>query len=448
MTRRSRGLNHPILVLLLLAVVLAGCGASKDNEQRSFAPETRGNTSLPTDTPAPTDTSEAVNVQPNEGKAGTVDAPELFAATGSAKVIDSGLNTVAVTTIADGTVHDLGIVRSASVLASAAPDGSRVLVLDRSKGPPTLQVFDVASRKKHELAIGAPATPLASPAAASPIAATTDGTPTTTSNSIQIGDRIAWNEDGSRAVVAVGGTALYAIDSKSALSRMTVPDGALVTALAWSPTAQSLGLGLWYRASQSAALATVSMQSPQAVPTEVMRLPEHDERFVRELAWGSEQAGLIFVLRSSTGNYTRPNDLYVLPKFGESMRLLASAGVASPIAVVDQIAVAQNGTTVAFSVLVPGDVGLRFQGIWVTDVLKPGSTAATTTGIRRIGELVWSPQGLVVVGTRRTLEDGRAYQATVVEHISADKPESIAVDRSVATPVGSPAASPVASPSG
>jgi hypothetical protein len=116
--------------------------------------------------------------------------------------------------------------------------------------------------------------------------------------------------------------------------------------------------------------------------------------------------------------------------------------VAAPAAVIDQIAVAGNGTTVAFTVLIPGEVGLRFHSVWVTDAVAPGLIQADTSGLRRVTDVVWTTVGLTVSGTRRTQQDGAAYQVAVVDRLTADASKQISADRSAATPVASPVASP------
>jgi hypothetical protein len=260
---------------------------------------------------------------------------------------------------------------------------------------------------------------------------------------IQTGDHIAWKKDGSGAIVSVGGVGVYLADDKLNMTEIRAARSMTVTAVAWSPSEQSIAIGAWDGAHQSAILTTVSVQAVEGPGTSVLALPEGDGRYVRSLAWGSEEVGLVFALRAASSNFSLPNDLYYLPRFGQPMRLLATAGVAAPAAVVDEVAVAQNGTTVAFTVLIPGQVGLRFHSVWVTDALTPAPVQADTSGLRRVNELEWTTDGLAVSGTRRTQENGAAYQIAVVERLGAEKSHQVSTDRSAATPVASPIASPV-----
>ena len=121
-----------------------------------------------------------------------------------------------------------------------------------------------------------------------------------------------------------------------------------MTAVAWSPSGESIAIGTWNNQQKAAVIVTVAVQALNSPGTQVFALPDADGRYIRSLAWGAEKVGLIFALRAVSSNFALPSDLYFLPRFGEPMRLLASAGVAAPAAVVDQVAIAGNGTTVAF----------------------------------------------------------------------------------------------------
>ncbi len=276
------------------------------------------------------------------------------------------------------------------------------------------------------------------PAAASPEASPTSATIS------QTGDRISWSRDSAHVAIWLSGIGLFVADQELKMSPVTDTVIQNVTALTWSPTGQSIGIGLWNSEQRSASIVSIGVGNLDAVPTTVLNTAEGDGRFVRSLAWGNERVGLVFTLRSTGSNMSLPNDLFSVPRFGEPMRLLASAGVAAPAAVIDLVAIADDGSTVAFSVLVPGEVGLRFHSVWVTDATAPRPVRATTIGLRRISEMVWTGEGLVVSGTRRTQDDAGTYQVAVVEQISTAEPVSIATQQSQATPVGSPAASPVA----
>ena len=113
---------------------------------------------------------------------------------------------------------------------------------------------------------------------------------------------------------------------------------------------------------------------------------------------------------------------------------------------VDQVAIAGNGSTVAYTVLIPGEVGLRYHSLWLTDAEGASTARIETPGLRRVSDLVWTSQGLAVVGTRRESDNDEQFQSSVVELVTPDGLTEVGVVRSEATPVGSPQALPEASP--
>jgi hypothetical protein len=403
-----------MLSLLIVLLALAACGGGEDDSNRTFAPETGGGTVEQTPTVGPTLTAPPIDRQPGEGVAIATASDTLFKETGPASAIASGIDQVTIVNLDNGKAHDLPVRRSSAVLAVAAPDGSQCLVIDRSGTTVEVRLY---GREGKELASWSPKS------AATPVAATPEPTAAPGPKIIQTGDHIAWKKDGSGAIVSVGGVGIFLTDDKLKMTEVKAAQSLIVTAVAWSPSEESIAVGAWDGAHQAAVLTTVSVQS---------------------LAWGSEKVGLVFALRAASSNFSLPNDLYYLPRFGQPMQLLATAGIAAPAAVVDEVAIARNGTTVAFTILIPGQVGLRFHSVWVTDALSPAPVQADTSGLRRVSELEWGTDGLAVSGTRRAQENGAAYQIAVVERLDAEKSDQINADRSPATPIASPVASPVA----
>jgi hypothetical protein len=424
-----------VVVISIALVTLSACGSSNnsDDGDRSFAPETGTNAQLPTETPGPTSTPAPVDRQPGEVVVMATPSEDLFKASGSAAALTSGVDRVTVVHLDSGKATDLPVRRTSAILAAAAPDGSRCLVIDRSGGHVSVRMYGAGGK---ETASWSPKSRAAT-VVASPIASPTPG-----ASSILTGDRIAWKRDGSGAVIAVSGVGVFVADAKLKMTPLTVGQQRAVTAVAWSPSEESIAVGAWDAQRQAASIVTVSLQSPDSEGTSVLALPDGDGRYVRSLAWGTARVGLVFALRAASTNFSLPNDLYYLPRFGQPMRLLASAGVAAPAAVIDQVAVAGNGTTVAFTVLIPGQVGLRFHSVWVTDAVAPGLIQADTSGLRRVSDVEWTTVGLAVSGTRRTQQAGAAYQIAVVDRLTAAASKQISADRSAATPVASPVASP------
>jgi hypothetical protein len=426
-----RSFRRYSICLLVLLVGLAACGNSPDDD-RSFAPEIRGDDVVPTETLAPTATQPSIDAQPNEGGNGDTVTADLFNETGAAVAVTSGLDSVNVTNVDSGQETETDIARTAGTLAAASGDGAWIAAIARLDGAVQVSLVQVGNEKASPVPISAGGEPQASPVASLDV--------------IQLGDRIAWAPDNQHVIVAVSGLGMWLLDTDGDQTPVNIAGDLSVTAIAWSMSGQSFALGTWDTASKSASILTLSVQNPGGNPATVLALPVNDGRYVRSMVWGTEEVGVVFALRSSTGDMTVSNDLYAVSKLGTSMQLISSAGVAAPIAAIDQIALAANGTTIAFAIQVPGEVGLRFHSVWVTDAMSAGVIRANTTGIRKVFELDWTSRGLVVVGTRRVLDDGDGFVLSVVERLSNGAPESISVDRSPATPVGSPVASPAASP--
>jgi hypothetical protein len=409
---------------------LTACGGdNSDDSDRSFAPEAQGDVALPTNTAAPTSTVGPLNRQPGESAATASVNAELFASTGPAKYLLTGIDSYVLVNLDDGKTRDLHVARTQFTTAAVSPDGKQVLLIDRAGGAPRAQMLSAKGASEATWSPPDAGTPIASPVAETAVN--------------RLGDRIAWKSDGSAAVFAIAGEGVFLTDTALKVTALPGFSGDTVTAIAWSPSGQSIAIALWDGGRGAASIVNTDPEKRASAGTTILTLADGDGRFVRTMAWGSERVGLVFALRSATADFSLPNDLYMLPRFGDSMRLLASAGIAAPAAVIDQIAIASNGSTVAYTVLVPGQSGLRFHSAWATDALLPAPSQADTTGLRRISEINWSDHGLVAAGLRRDQSQGAAFQIAVVEQLSVSAPTDISSIRSDATPIGSPAATPV-----
>jgi hypothetical protein len=416
-----------VLSLLLLTFMLAACG-NEDESDRTFAPEARSGTEAPTATAVATDTPRPQNRQPGESSTSVDDPGALFDQTGPAKVVTSGIATWAVVDLESGDARELKGKRGPATIAATSLDGSLTLEIDRTSEPVTIRLYASDGSKTKTWRPEQDATPEASPIASG--------------QAIRAGDRIAWNQDGRSAIVSIADVGVFLTGKNLKMRPVAAGAGATVTSITWSPSGQSIALGLWRNQETAGEIVTVNTSALDGLGTSVLRLSDGDGRFVRSLGWGAEQVGLVYALRSVSADFSLANDLYFLPRFGEPMRLLASAGIAAPAAVVDQVAIAGNGSTVAFTIQVPGEVGLRFHSVWVTDALAPAPVQADTTGLRRVVELAWGPDGLFVSGVRRAQTDESVFQVATVEQVSKSEPAVLAEIRSDATPLASPAASP------
>ena len=415
-------------VALLLAFILAACGA--EEQDREFAPEISDDQVLETPTPQWTTTPQPLDRQPGESGAETPDIASLIEQVGPARAVGFGLRELAVLTVEDGDTASTGLPRQSGSIAGVAPDGSLVLTIDRSGGAVQVVATDASGSEVATWRPQIDATPGATPVDAP---------------SIQSGDLIVWNHQSDRAIVAIEQVGVYIADRELNLTPIAPARSFTLTAAAWAPTGSSIALGSWDADRQAARILTAALQDPgRIVP--VLELADGDGRFVRSMAWGNERVGLVFALRSLNAGFSFPSDLYHLPRFGQSMRLLATAGAAAPAAVIDQIAIAGDGSTVAYTVLIPGEIGFRYHSLWIADATSPDPVRIETSGVRRVSNLVWTSRGLAVVGARRESTDEALFQASVVELVTADGLTAIGEVRSEATPIASPRASPEDSP--
>lgn len=421
--------------LIVLLLLLAACGGDDDSqdEDRSFAPEIHGDTQLPTTTPAPTSTFAPLDIQPGESGQSSADAGQLLDQTGPAKAVLSGLNTFSIVKVDSGEAAELGVPRGTSTSVTLSPDGTRAVIVDRTGTATAVRMIDDTGKVVGEWSPAADASPVASPVA-------NDGA------SAQIADRVVWSRDSSNVAIWVSGAGLHLADTSLAMRPVDAIADMHITAMAWSPSAKSLAVALWNGDTDSAAIVSVNVDSPAAAPGTLMQTAESDGRFIRSMAWGNERVGIVFALRSVGSGSTLPNDLYMVPRFGEPMRLLASAGVAAPAAAIDQISIADDGATVAFTVLVPGQVGLRLHSIWVTSATSAEPVRLDSSGLRRVTDISWTERGLVVSAIRRNRSETGYVQIAVVESLKVEGADELFREASPATPFASPVASPVSSP--
>ena len=415
-------------IAVLVVLVLAACGS--EDQSREFAPEIRSEQVVESSTPRSTSTPEPLNRQPGESAGGIGNAADLIEQQGSAQVVGYGLSELYVLAIESGETRSTNLPRDASSVSAVAPDGSMILTIDRSEGPARLVARDVSDVEVARWQAPADATPGATPVSV---------------ETIRSGDRIVWNQQSSHAIVGIEDVGVVLAVRVLNLTPFAPAEPTSLTAMAWAPAGQSVALASWDSSRQAARILTASLQDLSRL-TLVVELAEGDGRFVRSLAWGNERVGLVFALRSLNAGSSFPSDLYYLPRFGQPMRLLATAGAAAPAAVVDQIAIAGNGATVAYTVLIPGEVGFRFHSLWITDAESPDPIRVETPGIRRVTDLAWTGRGLALIGTRRETTGDAQTQASVVELVTTGGLTTIGAIRSEATPAGSPQTSPNASP--
>lgn len=408
----------------LTLLMMAACGSEEPN--REFAPEINDEQVIETATLVPTSTPAALNRQPGETGPGSGNVTELIEQTGPVLAVPYGLEELSVLTIADTAISATGVPQAAGTVSALAPDGTLLLSIERSNGAAEVVGRSLSGKEVARWQPPSDGTPVATPS---------------TPVNVHSGDHIEWDAQSAHALVSIGRIGVFIADRELNLTPVAPDQLSTITTAAWAPTGQSVALASWDTERKAANIQTVALQDMTRL-TSVLELAESDGRFVRSMAWGNESVGLVFTLRAVGQGFALPSDLYQLPRFGQPMRLLATAGAAAPAAVIDQIAIASNGSTVAYTVLIPGDVGYRYHSLWLTDAATPGVTRIDTPGLRRVSDLLWTSDGLALVATRRAAEGDNQYLIAVVTLVTSDELTDIGEVRSAATPIGSPRASP------
>ena len=230
-----------------------------------------------------------------------------------------------------------------------------------------------------------------------------------------------------------------------------VQDFGDVTTLGWTGDS-TLALVATYDQSRSTGNLT-------GVPLEgwlrsILRLPAEDGRRIVFVASPIASPDVFFVARSAVDDWTAQNNLYRIPLIGGVPSVVLATGLAGPAGAVDRIAIADDGRTVAASILIPRGDDLTFHSLWLTDIETSSPLRVETDAIGLVSRLTWTPDGLFLIGAQRERSESASRLVTVSLLLDADgvllevgRSESPATP--IASPIASPdAATPVSSPVG
>ena len=327
------------------------------------------------------------------------------------------------------------------VAVASSNDGSSIVALRRDASGLWLDRIGAAGERMGTLNLtvqqaGTPASPAATPTAGAPLTR----------------DRLELSPDGRHVVVvsADGDLSIVAVATELVVAR-AIEDFGDVSTLGWTGDG-TLALVATYDSSRSTANLT-------GVPLEgrlrsILRLPADDGRRILFMASPIGSSDVFYVARSADDDWTAQNNLYRIPLIGGVPSVVLATGLAGPAGAVDRIAVADDGRSVAASLLVPRGADLAFHSLWVTDLATPRPQEVYTGDLGLISRLAWTPNGLFVVGVQRERDETASRLATVALRLGADgslvelgRSQSAATP--VASPIGSPAAAtPVARPAG
>jgi hypothetical protein len=435
--------------------------ACADEGGPSFAPDAATETAVSALTPLPTPTTQSIDRQPGEREDTERTLAELAAGRGSTSAIATREGTtLTVYDAATGATRQIRLtVAAGTVAVVSSSDGSTMVALRRDGGRLVLDRLDDGGEPVVSLDLSARSTGAeASPASSSPVSGSpvpvgspsTDGEPVTR-------DRIEISPDGRHVVVISreGDLSIVAVSATLDVVRV-VQDFGDVTTLGWTGDG-TLALVATYDRSRSTGNLT-------GVPLDgrlrsILRLPAGDQRRIVHVASPADSPDVFYVARSAVENWTDQNNLYRIPLAGGDPSVVLATGVIGPAGAVDRIAVADDGRTVAASLLIPSGDELTFHSLWVTDVETARPLEVGTGALGLVSRLAWTRDGLMVVGAQRERNETSSRLVTVSLLLDADGAlRELGRNESPATPVASPIpdspapatpmTSPVASPIG
>lgn len=257
-----------------------------------------------------------------------------------------------------------------------------------------------------------------------------------------------WSPQGDRLLVAFADGALYGIDAggtapPTLLGRVA---GATPTAARWSPTGEQVAILTGGEEGGRLLLLPVA-----ATPEAAQPLPaSSDERSVSAVSWSPDGRALLVVERAD-GVGSAAGDLWQIAVADGRRRLVATAGVAAPVAQVVTIWPSPNGAAVAYTIEALEGDALRFHSLRVEELASGRPLEISVPLGSAVTDVWWTSAGLVFRAVPRD-DYGAAYDGGPFELFRVDpglEPELIfTADAPAATP--EPAASPsdAATPAG
>ncbi|CAA9550007.1 MAG: hypothetical protein AVDCRST_MAG73-2779 [uncultured Thermomicrobiales bacterium] len=254
---------------------------------------------------------------------------------------------------------------------------------------------------------------------------------------------LAWNRGGTRLLAAFGGGGLLVLplegDPSPLVPGAVAPDP---SDAAWSPAGNAIA----YVDGASSGDGVLYVASVEGVaPDPVAIAPLNGGGAVERAGWLPAGSGILIAQRGPGGGPGGGVDLFRVSAGGGGRQLVASAGVAGPVARVSRFAPSPDGLSVAYAVELPGENGGVFHSLRLAS-LGPGGETGTPLplppGTIPTG-FWWSSAGLIVQTEGGALVrfdgTGQATQLPALPALPATP---------VASPMGSPVGTPVASPVG
>lgn len=427
----------------LLAGILGACA---EEGGPSFAPDAATETAVRALTPAPTATIPAIDRQPGERVDPELTLAELAAGRGSAGTIATrDGDTVTLFDTATGGLRQIEVPESTGLVgAGASNDGTTIVALRREGSRLVLERVGANGESIGSLDLSAAS--IGTPTAVG------DGTPIAEQTLEPVTrDRLEISPDGRHLVVVSreGHLSIVSVDPALTIVRV-IQDFGDVSTLGWTADSTLALVGTYDRSRTTGNLTGVPLDGRLR---SILRLPAGDGRRIISVASPAGSLDVFYVARSAVDDWTAQNNLYRIPLVGGTPSVVLATGLVGPAGAVDRFAVADDGRTVAATLLIPRGEDLAFHSLWVTDIGSARPLEVETGAIGLVSRLAWTNEGLFVVGVQRERTDSASRLVTVSLLLETDGSlRELGRSESAATPVASPIStpepsSPVASPS-
>ncbi len=430
------------VVLVVVALVLAGCG--DDEGGRQFANDPR--------TPRPTATESSMPTQPGE-----IPPPARPQASPEALVDRRGAPDAA-WWLHDGSVWLVGdnapraVVRGDALAIAPGPGGHQVAVATESGESYRIDIYD-RDGKRIEAFDNVLTLPTAG---ASPVAS---ASPVADAASPARGVTLDWSPQGNRILLGDRSGALVdvGLDGEVDIIETRAPLAGLEQA-AWSPRGDVIAV-LARDPDGAGSLALVNPANDPARVNVIAPVGRADGRAksIEAFDWKPRGDGIVFIEAQRDDTKAIDGMIVGWDRATNSTQVLATGGQGGPSGSVTWLSVAPDGKAVAYIVTMQGGGGSSFVGLFVRSMIDGQLYRVPVDADATVLRAWWLHDGLVWLSmsgepdaeeSQFVFIDGQGQRSVVGTLIPASgaTPAASPVASPAASPVARPAATPIASP--
>ncbi len=205
-----------------------------------------------------------------------------------------------------------------------------------------------------------------------------------------------WAPQGGRLLVTFSPGGLVALPAEGRDDPIVLVGEEATTspaAGAWAPTGEAIAFLDPAGGAAPTGLLTATI-APDTAPPAAVWSPAPG-RSVTGFAWTADGRALLVAEGTASGSPAGVGNLWLIFRVGDR-RLVASGGVAGPVAAIVDLAPSPNGRAVAYTVAVPEESGARFHSLWVRDLTTDhGDFEILVPSGQSVTELWWTSAGLV-----------------------------------------------------